>query len=129
MEIKRGDIYWINESEYRKIPGSCQAPNRPAIIVSNDANNSFANTLEIVYLTTAPKKDLPTHCIINSAIVPSTALCEQVSTISIEQIGRYIGTCTDKEMKAVNRRILISLGMEGYLYLVDDFIERASKII
>lgn len=110
---KRGQIYWIGKSPYNKTYGSVNSPGRPGIVVSNDVNNSCSNTVEIIYLTTALKKGLPTHCPINSAIEPSTALCEQVTTVSTDQVGRYIGTCTTAEMTAVERCMRISLGLRG----------------
>ena len=109
MEIKRGQIYWIGRSLYKPEVGCVQGAGRPAIIVSNEANNTYAYTLEVVYLTTAPKKPLPTHCKINSAERPSIALCEQVTTISDEQVREYIGTCTAEEMAEIDRCIAISL--------------------
>ena len=113
MRIRRGEIYWIKNSEYRNAIGSVQKPGRPGIVVSNDANNSWSNTAEVVYLTTSPKKELPTHCTIESAAETSIALCEQVTTVSTEQLGDYIGHCSDAEMNAVNRCIAISLCLES----------------
>ena len=114
MMIKRGDIYWITSNPYRTTTGSVQKPGRPGIIVSNDANNACSLTYEIVYLTGKPKKDLPTHCTINSVPKPGLALCEQVTTISNEQIGDYIGHCTAEEMEQVDRCIAISLGLPEF---------------
>lgn len=111
MSIKRGDIFWITKNPYRPTSGSVQEPGRPGIIVSNDANNACSLTFEIVYLTGKPKKDLPTHCTINSVPKPGLALCEQVTTISNEQLRDYIGHCTDEEMKQIDRCITISLGL------------------
>lgn len=111
--IRRGNIYWIERSQYKTEVGSVQLANRPGIIVSCDANNQFASTVEIVYLTTAPKNDLPTHCIIRSATEPSTALCEQVTTVSTEQIGRFIGQCTLGEMAQIDACICVSLDLDG----------------
>lgn len=111
MNIKRGDIYWIEPNKYRPAVGSVQKPGRPGIVVSNDANNSRSNTVEIVYLTSQPKKDMPTHCTIESTGRVSTVLCEQVTTVSIEQLGGYIGQCTDEEMAEVDRCLTISLGL------------------
>jgi mRNA interferase MazF len=111
MNVKRGDIYWITANPYRSTIGSVQKPARPAIIVSNDANNACAYTLEVVYLTSKPKKPLPTHCTITSAEKTSIALCEQVQTVSNEQIGDYVGHCTDEEMEQIDRCIAISLGL------------------
>lgn len=112
MKIKRGDIFWITKNPYRPTAGSVQQPGRPGIVVSNDANNTCSLTVEIVYLTGKPKKTLPTHCAINSAYAPSVALCEQIQTISTEQIVKRIGHCTEEEMAEIDRCIAISLGLE-----------------
>lgn len=108
----RGDIYWIQKTRWGDTDGSCQEAGRPAVIVSNHQNNQHSDTLEIVYLTTAPKKDLPTHVTIRSAIEVSTALCEQITTISEDRIGNYIGKATKEEMEALENAMLISLGIE-----------------
>lgn len=72
--MKRGQIYYVR-SNYRE-EGSEQRGGRPAVIVSNDKNNANSNTVEVVYMTTKPKTDLPTHVYIESALRPSTLLCE-----------------------------------------------------
>ena len=113
MEIKRGEIYWIGQGQRECGPvGSCQATGRPAIVVSNDKNNTFSPTLEVVYLTRSPKKDLPTHCTIRSSQYQSIALCEQVTTVSKEQVEEYQGTCTTQEMEMVDQCIAISLALD-----------------
>ena len=112
-EIKRGDIFWVDPNPYKPAVGHMQQAGRPAIVVSNDENNFYSPTLEIVYLTTKPRRDMPTHCTIRSSNRVSTALCEQVTTISkAEQIGEYIGCCTEEEMRMVDTCIAISLGLD-----------------
>lgn len=109
----RGEIYYIDKNPtYRPTHGSVQDPGRPAIIVSNNQNNAHALTYEIVFLTTQPKKDLPTHCTIHSAKYTSTALCEQITTVSTEQVRDYQGKCTEEEMKMVDACLAISLGLD-----------------
>lgn len=83
--MKRGEIYYI-ESTYRET-GSEQRGGRPAVIVSNDKNNENSEVVEVVYMTTKPKNDLPTHVFIRSALSPSTVLCEQVNSVSVKRIG------------------------------------------
>lgn len=83
--MKRGEIYYI-ESTYRET-GSEQRGGRPAVIVSNDKNNENSEVVEVVYMTTKPKNDLPTHVFIRSALSPSTVLCEQVNSVSTKRIG------------------------------------------
>ena len=114
VTIHRGDIFWVHKSPYRPTTGAVNdnKDGRPAIIVSNDLNNLHAYTLEVVYLTSQPKKDLPTHCTIRSTREVSTALCEQVTTISKEQVGKFIGPCTEEELRMVENCIRISLGLE-----------------
>lgn len=112
MDIKRGDIYWITKNPHRSLGEHAQRPERPAIIVSGDSINRQNYAHEVVYLTTAPKTDTNTHCTIRSANKLSTALCEQVQTISNEQIGSYIGSCTKAEMDALNLCIMTSLALD-----------------
>lgn len=137
MSVKRGDIYWIKKSEYRPTIGHVQNPGRPGIVVSNDANNAFAFTYEIVYLTGRPKKELPTHCAINSSERPSIALCEQITTVSSEQIAEYVGHCNEAEMAEIERCLAISLGLpepnadpdEEIIYRTEDEREELTDTI
>lgn len=109
----RGEIYYI-------LPDGCevgseQHSGRPGIIVSNNQNNKYAATLEIVYLTTKEKKPLPTHVAIEASRLRSTALCEQICTVDKTRIGDYIDKLSKYEIEDVNNAILISLGLDSYL--------------
>lgn len=108
MDIRRGEIYYIMRGENC---GSEQESGRPAIVVSNEHNNRYSETAEVVYLTTQPKKDMPTHVIIEATGQTSTALCEQIHTVSSERIGDWRATCSEDEMKAVDAALLVSLGI------------------
>lgn len=111
MEIKRGDIFYIEDGMYKMGYSSViQNDGRPAIIVSNDTGNKFSNVVEIVYLTSQQKKPLPTHCNVLCK-VQSVALCEQIQTVSKDSLGDFVRTCTDREMKAVDECIKVSLGL------------------
>ena len=116
--MKRGDIYYI---QHRNTTGAEIQSGRPAIIVSNEALNATSTVLEVVFLTTQPKKELPTHVAIRSTGVESTALCEQVNSVSLSLVGKYCGTCTIGEMKAIDAALLVSLG-------IFDVEERAEDI-
>lgn len=97
-ECVRGDIYYIVRED----------KNRPAVIVSNDMNNRYSPYVEIVYLTTAEKKPLPTHVDVMAKQL-STAQCENIYTIPKTQLGTYITTCTDKEMQDIDKALCVSL--------------------
>lgn len=109
-EIKRGDIWYI-ESGYNTV-GSEQRPGRPAIVVSNDRNNEYSSTLEVVYLTTQPKHDLPTHVTIRSTNRESIALCEQITSVAVERFGDYCGRVTEQEMSRIETAMQISLALD-----------------
>lgn len=109
MKIRRGDIYYV-ESIYSV--GSEQRSGRPAIIVSNEKNNEHSGTVEVVYLTTQPKADLPTHVLIRSTDRESTALCEQITSVAVERIGNYKGHVTDTEMANLEIAMLVSLDLQ-----------------
>ena len=111
MDIYKGDIFYIEKPTQYQNTGSEQSAGRPAIIVSNDTGNYHSDVVEVVYLTTKEKTPLPTHVKVMCQ-VPSTALCEQIFTVSKERLGGYIRTCTDEEMAAIDEALMISLGIE-----------------
>lgn len=108
-DVKRGEIYYISRGGYNT--GSEQQADRPGVIVSNEKNNKNSQTLEVVYLTTQPKNELPTHCTIRSTGRVSTVLCEQIHTVAVERIGKYIGVCTAQEMQNIDIGLMISIGL------------------
>lgn len=123
MTIKRGEIYYIQS--YGNECGSEQRAGRPAIIVSNDRGNQSSSTVEVVYLTTQPKHDLPTHVVIRATGKESIALCEQVHTVAVERIGDYCGECSKNEMQSVDIALLVSLALDT-LAPVGKVVERTA---
>ena len=109
--MKRGEIYYITKKD--PVTGSEMLPGRPAVIVSNDICNEKSPVVEVVYLTTQEKPPMPTHATIRSAPQISTALCEQINSVAVERVTGYCGMCTDTEMQAIDRALLISLGMDS----------------
>ena len=107
----RGEIYYIRKACEE---GFEPQTGRPAIVVSNDMCNRFSNSIEVVYLTAQPKKDLPTHVTIRSSTKPSVALCEQINTIDKSRLGDYIEECTEEEMESINNALMISLGIDTF---------------
>lgn len=111
-DIKRGEMFYISRGG-ASYNGSEQHSDRPAVVVSNNKNNENSNVVEIVYMTTQPKTDLPTHVTVRSTGRVSTVLCEQVYSVSTERVGTYIGECSDKEMENIDIALMISLQLDG----------------
>lgn len=112
--MKRGEIYFINDEPFNKNRKGEMKANHPAVIVSTDELNTDDNvrTVEIVYMTTKPQETLPTHVVINSALKPSTLLCEQVFTVSKDRLSQIVlGKLTLDELGAMDEALALSLGL------------------
>ena len=83
--------------------GSIQSGYRPVFILSNDKNNTYSTTLNIIPITSKMnKRKLPVHVELWSyqkygLKSPSTMLIEQIMTISLEHLDRCIGKVSDSE--------------------------------
>ncbi len=83
--------------------GSVQGGYRPVFILSNNKNNTYAPTLNIIPLTTKMnKKRLPIHVELWNyqafgLMAPSTMLIEQIMTVRSEVLDRPIGMIADNK--------------------------------
>lgn len=109
-EVKRGDIFYITYSKNFNDSYSYDTTGRPGVIVSDDHLNRGSEYVEVVYLTTKIKRDMPTHADVFCKS-PSTALCETIHTVEKDRIGTYVRTVSDEEMKDIERGLINSLGM------------------
>lgn len=107
-KITRGDIFYVNKGDNN---GSEQKAGRPALIVSNDLNNKYSTTVEVVYLTTKKKHPLPTHVEVRGR-VPSIVLCEQITTVDKKRLGAFVRCCTRDEMEEIDKALAVSLGLK-----------------
>lgn len=107
--IRRGDIYYINNN--RGQVGSEMKKDRPAVIVSNDMNNRYSNEVTVVFLTTQPKKEMPTHVKIRSTGRTSVALCEAPTTIDKKRVNNFVGRASWSEMRAIGKGLDIALDL------------------
>lgn len=109
--MKRGDIYLIRRRD--DAVGSEIKKARPGVLVSCDALNNTSGVVEVVYLTTQPRRDLPSHAHIRATGRPSVALCEQVDSVSVYLLGERIARLSAEEMQAVDQALQCSLGLHA----------------
>ena len=108
MRINRGDIFYIEQSVRC---GNEIKKDRPGIVVSAEHLNAGESCVEVVFLTSQPKKEMNEHVKILSSGRESTALCEQINSISVSRLANYNGRITDEEMKAIDKALAASLGL------------------
>lgn len=94
-----GEIWMAHLNEI----GSVQGGYRPVFIVSNDLNNEYSPTVNIIPLTSrVNKRNLPVHVYLGKyeaygLKVPSTMLIEQIATVNVESLDRKIGCVSDAQ--------------------------------
>lgn len=94
--------------------GSVQSGYRPVFILSNNQNNTYSSTLNVIPITSKMnKRKLPVHVELwNYKIFglrnPSTMMVEQTTTVSIESLEKKIGTISDRAILTnIGRAILV----------------------
>lgn len=77
--------------------GSIQHGYRPVLVISNDMNNAYALTMNVIPISSSTaKKHLPIHVDIQcydecGLDKPCRLLIEQTTTVSIDKIHNYVG--------------------------------------
>lgn len=125
-DIRRGEIFYISRGGVTT-HGNEQFADRPAVVVSNDKNNENSGVIEVIYMTTQQKTDLPTHVTVRSTGRISTVLCEQVYSVAVERVGTYIGQCSDAEMQNIDIALMISLQLDGNTKTSKKYTETIAK--
>lgn len=77
--------------------GSVQHGYRPVLVISNDVNNKYALTMNVIPISSSTaKKHLPIHVDISNykecgLDKPCRLLVEQTTTVSVDKINGYVG--------------------------------------
>ena len=109
LKIKRGQIYYADLSP---VIGSEQGGMRPVVIIQNDMGNAHSPTTIVACITSVQtKKNMPTHVEI-PLIKDSIILLEQLRTIDKRRLKNLIAEVDEKTLKAIDKAINISLGIE-----------------
>lgn len=106
----RGDIWLARLSQ---ACGSEMDGTRPFVILQNNVGNYHGPTVIGTPLTTQIKKThLPTHVILQSGpCAGSMAVLEQIITIDKERLVHRMGALDTKDMTAINKAAISSLGL------------------
>ena len=110
-QIKRGDIFIYNFGTENK--GSLQSKKRAVVVVSNYKNNCFSTVVLVCPITSAIKKNIPTHAEINyrtcGLLKESIILCEQIFTIEKRLLEKYIGSLSNEDKKRMNKGLEVAI--------------------
>ena len=113
MEIYRGQIYFCN---FGAPKDRCSAYERPVVVLQNDIANKYSKTVIVAPLTSrCHKKIRPTQVEVapmdSGLYCTSRVLCEQITTVDVEHLHKYVGEVSDEVMRQINYAIKKSLGI------------------
>ncbi|MBN1250473.1 MAG: type II toxin-antitoxin system PemK/MazF family toxin [Anaerolineae bacterium] len=107
---KRGEVWWVN---FDPAVGVEIRKRRLAVVVSNDAANRHLNRVQVVPLSSQVDRIYPSEAPVSFQGRAGKAMADQLTTVSKLRLVDCGGSLTAGEMAAVERAILIQLGMFG----------------
>lgn len=118
-DIKRGDIFFAEMPEpCTAQPHCCEIGRRPVVVVSSDIGNKTSRVMLVCPMTTKVKN---ISCNVNVTWTfdgrHSQVLCNHITTMPIECFEQRVGSLTREEMQAVNKGLLMCLGLKESAYV------------
>ncbi len=111
MVVKRGDVFY---ADLDPIIGSEQGGIRPVLAVQNNVGNKYSPTVVVLPISSAKKKNMPTHiriCGTKTLQKNSVILAEQIRTIDRNRLRNYVGSVGFEIMDKVDKAVKISIGV------------------
>ncbi|MGB4645268.1 MAG: type II toxin-antitoxin system PemK/MazF family toxin [Dictyoglomaceae bacterium] len=109
---KRGEIWLV---VLDPIVGSEIGKTRPALVISNNRNNEFSNTITILPITSKTQEVYPFEVFLSKEegylSSDSKIKCNQIRTVDKRRLIKLLGEVTDEKLKEVDKALLIHLGM------------------
>ena len=99
--VLRGEVYWADLNPVR---GREQAGLRPVLVISHEALNRHSGTVIALAITSQPQRaGFPLTHPVQTVRLPKNSWVKisQVRTLSVERLGRRIGTLSPEEVERV----------------------------
>ena len=107
---ERGEIWLVS---LEPVTGHEIGKTRPALVISNDKNNKFSDTITMLPITSKTEKIYPFETLITKeeSVLPknSKVKSNQIRTIDKKRLIKYIGKLQEAKLKEVESAVLIHL--------------------
>ena len=111
--IKQGDIFLVDLEP--ALSGEADKT-RPAVVMSNNANNEFAPTVTVVPLTSNTRKLYPFQVFLDRETTgldfDSKAQAEQVRTVSRRRLKGRVGSIVQEDVSLIHRALKLHFDMD-----------------
>ncbi|MBI4295445.1 MAG: type II toxin-antitoxin system PemK/MazF family toxin [Chloroflexi bacterium] len=109
-----GDIYEVNLDP---VVGAETGKRRPALVVSNDSNNEFAQTVTVLPITGQPaRKQYPFEVLVSKGVAGLTTdsriKANQVRTVDKHRLVSFRGSLPSQYLPQVEKALKIHLNMK-----------------
>ena len=108
---KRGQIWFVLLDP---VVGHEIGKTRPALVISNDRNNQFADTVTVLPITSKTEKIYPFEILLSKeeTYLPkdSKVKCNQIRTVDKKRLVNLVGALSAERLKEIKQALLIHLG-------------------
>lgn len=113
---RRGDIYWMQDTQRRIIDTHITRGDRPCIIVSSNPRNALSDTVVILPLSSSPSQLVRGDGYCGNVLLkdygePCVALTQQIRTVDKLDLQHYIGSLTPADMVRVDAALKQAMGL------------------
>ncbi len=106
----RGEIWLVS---LEPVVGHEIGKTRPALVISNDRNNQFAETITVLPITSNVKKIYPFETFLpkreTNLTVDSKIKSNQIRTVDKKRLIKLIGNVSEEKLKEVKQALYIHL--------------------
>ncbi len=106
----RGEIWLVS---LEPVVGHEIGKTRPALVISNDRNNQFAETITVLPITSNVKKIYPFETFVpkreTNLPVDSKIKSNQIRTVDKKRLIKLIGNVSEEKLKEVKQALFIHL--------------------
>jgi mRNA interferase MazF len=104
----RGEVWWVS---FASSTGGEVRKSRPAVIVSNNDANEYANRVQVVPLSSKINKLYPCEAMVTVDGTKSKAMADQIMTVSKDRLTERLGLLPSDGLRGVDMAIRIQLAV------------------